>query len=58
MKLGHINGLQESGGKLIKEDEKYLYFDIPHDMANDYLIAINSTLYQYTGLKLKVRRAL
>jgi hypothetical protein len=29
MKLGHIKGLQECGGKLLKEDEKYLYFDIP-----------------------------
>jgi hypothetical protein len=58
MKLGHIKGLQECGGKLLKEDEKFLYFDIPKDIDNDALIAINTTLYEYTGLKLKVRRVL
>jgi hypothetical protein len=58
MKLGHIKGLQECGGKLLKEDEKYLYFDIPKGIDNDALKAINSTLYEYTGLKLKVRRLL
>lgn len=58
MKIGHIKGLQECGGKLLKEDDKYLYFDIPMDIDNDALIDINSTLYEYTGLKLKVRRVL
>lgn len=56
MKNGHILGLIQSGCKYLKQDEKYLYFDVPNELENDSLQAINTTLYHYTGLKLKIRR--
>ena len=58
MKLGHIKGLTQSGCNLVKEDSEYLYFDVPKDMDNESLKAVNKTLFEYTGLKMKIRRIL
>ena len=58
MKLGHIIGLTECGCNMIKEDHEFLYFDVPKDMDNENLKAANHTLFDYTGLRLKIRRVL
>ena len=58
IKNGFILGLTKSGCVMIKEDDKYIYLDIPKDFDNETLITLNTGLYDYTGIKLKVRRVL
>ena len=53
---GHILGLERLGCKFIKEDNEYLYFRIPTDLNQDVLKDISTTLYEYTGMKLKVAK--
>lgn len=57
-KLAHIKGLNKSGCEMVKEDKEYLYFNVPKDMDNEALSDVNNTLFEHTGLKLKVRRLL